>query len=105
MKASRLRQIKQESAINQDIAAVFLLNWHYHHQRFRTIAEALDPEINQAVAGQILREQLQRSGSLLQAIARYHSADPLLGQAYLARVLRIARQEQSDMENQDRQAR
>ncbi len=65
---------------------ILQVNWHYHRSRFPDLATALDPESNQRVAAQILAEQRARSGSLAEAVARYHSADPVRGQRYLARV-------------------
>jgi soluble lytic murein transglycosylase-like protein len=65
------------------------VNWHYHRHRFRSIWEALDPQINRRIAEDILREQWLATGHLPSAIARYHSADPKLGLPYLKKVIRV----------------
>ena len=88
-----LRKLQQLQAEHFDLVDVGLMqvNWRYHSHRFRSLAEALDPDSNQVVAAHILREHLQRTGSLVQAIARYHSATPAHGAGYLAQVLRTVR--------------
>jgi len=63
------------------------INWHYHHHRFKSTWQALDPKINQRIAEEILREQWQITGHLSSAIARYHSANPKLGIPYLNKVI------------------
>ncbi len=63
------------------------VNWHYHHHRFKSTWDALDPKINQRVAETILREQWELTGHLPSAIARYHSANPKLGIPYLRKVI------------------
>jgi|GEM_PF-4319925 hypothetical protein len=63
------------------------VNWHYHHHRFKSTWDALDPKINQRVAETILREQWEVTGHLPSAIARYHSANPKLGIPYLRKVI------------------
>ena len=67
------------------------VNLHYHGFRFRSLWEALDPDINTAVAAAIVREEWSRRGTLAAAIARYHSPDPEAGRVYLQRVAAFAR--------------
>jgi hypothetical protein len=66
---------------------IMQVNWHFHHRRFKSTWDALDPKINQRIAEDILREEWQASGHLPTAIARYHSANPKLGLPYLNKVL------------------
>ncbi|MCA8231562.1 transglycosylase SLT domain-containing protein [Burkholderia vietnamiensis] len=64
------------------------VNWCFHAQRFASAWDALAPATNIRVAEAILNENYARSGSVAQAIASYHSANPSPGRAYLARFVR-----------------
>lgn len=64
---------------------IMQINWCYHHQRFLSPWEALDPQTNVHVAEDILNENYEKTRSVATAIAYYHSANPGPGQAYLAR--------------------
>jgi len=72
------------------------VNWHYHGHRFRSPWEALDPDINIGVAAAILAELWRDCGGLPGAIARYHSGDPVAGEAYARRVIQWAGRLRSD---------
>jgi hypothetical protein len=62
---------------------VMQVNWHYHGHLFANSWDALDPEINQRAAASILAGHLRRTGSLAQAIGRYHSASPNRAKRYV----------------------
>jgi hypothetical protein len=85
------RALRQALARGQDRVDIGLMqvNWHFHHQRFRSSWEALDPEVNRMVAAGIIVEHWQRSGALKFAVAHYHSADPERGARYLGQVARV----------------
>lgn len=63
------------------------VNLYHHPSAFPTLADAFDPAVNAQYAARFLRSLLRETGSWERAIARYHSADPRRGGAYLARVL------------------
>ncbi|MDE3009836.1 MAG: hypothetical protein KGI67_03020 [Pseudomonadota bacterium] len=85
-----LRAIERTGEQRLDIG-LMQVNWHYHAGRFASLWEALDPDVNQEVAADILCEEWRRSGSLALAVARYHSARPDAGRQYLQRVSAFAK--------------
>lgn len=63
------------------------VNWRYHGHRFTSLEQAFDPVTNIRVADSIVQEHLAKTGSLKEAIGRYHSKTPSLKNSYLTRVL------------------
>lgn len=66
------------------------VNWSFHRARFANLWQALDPDVNQAVAAGILDQEWRRDGNLARAVERYHSADPGAGRRYRQRVCHFA---------------
>jgi len=64
---------------------IMQINWCYHHQRFRTAWDALAPATNIRVADDILIENYSKTHSIVEAIAYYHSANPIPGREYFTR--------------------
>lgn len=64
----------------------FQVDIAYHAGVFRSLDEAFDPEKNAQAAAMILLTERSRSPDWDTAIARYHSATPGLGSAYLDKV-------------------
>lgn len=64
----------------------FQVDIAYHAGVFRSLDDAFDPEKNAQAAAMILLTERSRSPDWDTAIARYHSATPGLGSAYLDRV-------------------
>ncbi len=65
---------------------VMQVHWSFHHHRFDSDpAKALDPYENLNTGAAILAEYWRDTGSLWQAVGRYHSATPDLAQAYQRR--------------------
>lgn len=76
-----------QSLGNQSIdVGCFQVNLHYHPDAFASLADAFDPSANARYAASLLNRLHDQSGSWPVAIALYHSADPLEGQRYSARV-------------------
>lgn len=67
------------------------VHWKYHAQRFASIEVAFDPVANVRVADEIIQEHLSATGSMLEAVGRYHSKTPSLKTKYLQRVAHHAR--------------
>ena len=67
----------------------FQVDIAYHAGVFRSLDEAFDPEHNAQAAARILLTQRMNSADWSTAVARYHSATPALGSAYLERVRRV----------------
>jgi hypothetical protein len=63
------------------------VNLYYHPDAFTDLVEAFDPTANARYAAALLNRLHDQSGSWSAAIALYHSADPLEGQRYSARVM------------------
>ncbi len=66
----------------------FQVDIAYHPGLFRSLDEAFDPDRNAQAAARILLTERVNSADWGTAVARYHSATPELGSAYLARVRR-----------------
>ena len=64
----------------------FQVDIAYHAGVFRSLDDAFDPEKNAQAAARILLTERSRSLDWDTAVARYHSATPALGSAYLDRV-------------------
>jgi hypothetical protein len=79
--------VAEQSVGNQSIdVGCFQVNLHYHPDAFASLADAFDPASNARYAASLLNRLHDQSGSWPLAIALYHSADPLEGQRYSARV-------------------
>ena len=57
----------------------FQVDLYYHPEAFARWQDGLDPQINAAAASRILQDLHTRTGDWNQAVALYHSADPLRG--------------------------
>jgi hypothetical protein len=78
----------QQAARRQSIdVGCFQVNLYYHPDAFTDLVEAFDPTANARYAAALLNRLHDQSGSWAAAIALYHSADPLEGQRYSARVM------------------
>ncbi|MEM5440444.1 transglycosylase SLT domain-containing protein [Paraburkholderia diazotrophica] len=73
------------------------INWGYHARRFASPWDALAPATSIRVAEEILNENYSKTHSVAKAIAYYHSANPVPGQAYLARFARHLNQIQAGL--------
>jgi hypothetical protein len=73
------------------------INWGYHSRRFASPWDALAPATSIRVAEDILNENYSKTHSVAKAIAYYHSANPVPGQAYLARFARHLNQIQAGL--------
>lgn len=49
------------------------VNWKWHHQRFSSVSDALDPKKSLEVAAQILSEAMSSTSDPVLGISRYHS--------------------------------
>lgn len=62
------------------------VNLHYHQDAFDSLAAAFEPALNADYAGRFVRRLRGQTGDWQQAVARYHSATPSLGQPYQRKV-------------------
>ena len=76
---------------------IMQINWGYHAHRFASPWDALAPATSIRVAEDILNENYSKTHSVAKAIAYYHSANPVPGQAYLARFARHLNQIQAGL--------
>lgn len=76
---------------------IMQVNWGYHARRFASPWDALAPATSIRVAEAILNENYSKTHSVAKAIAYYHSANPVPGQAYLARFARYLNQIQAGL--------
>ncbi len=65
----------------------FQVNLLHHPDAFATLADAFDPMANALAAGRFLGQLRALSGEWEEAVGRYHSANPTLGQPYRQQVL------------------
>lgn len=80
-----MEQLQRRGITSFDVGC-FQINWRWHHPKVRDVAELIDPDTNTTIAAQYLRELYQRHGSVVQAVAHYHSSDSKRGQTYVRRV-------------------
>lgn len=73
------------------------LNWHWHGAAFADAAAMIDPVANTRYAARFLRDLHDQHGTWAQAIAHYHSSDPVRGAAYAAKVAQILAQIDTDL--------
>ncbi|MGF6915870.1 transglycosylase SLT domain-containing protein [Paraburkholderia sp. 40] len=76
---------------------IMQINWAYHARRFASPWDALAPATSIRVAEEILNENYSKTHSVAKAIAYYHSANPVPGQAYLARFAKHLNQIQAGL--------
>ena len=95
--AATVAGLFQAHGIGSIDAGCFQVNLHYHPGAFASLAEAFEPHANADYAARYLRSLFDRSGDWRWAIAAYHSADPALGAAYRARVMRAWQRDETAM--------
>ncbi|WP_428377998.1 transglycosylase SLT domain-containing protein [Lichenicoccus sp.] len=66
----------------------FQVDLYYHPEAFARWQDGLDPMVNATAASRILQDLHARTGDWNQAVALYHSADPMRGMPYMQAVLR-----------------
>nr|WP_321985760.1 transglycosylase SLT domain-containing protein [uncultured Lichenicoccus sp.] len=66
----------------------FQVDLYYHPEAFARWQDGLDPTVNATAASRILQDLHARTGDWNQAVALYHSADPMRGTPYMQAVLR-----------------
>ena len=66
----------------------FQVDLYYHPEAFARWQDGLDPQANATAASRILQDLHARTGDWNQAVALYHSADPMRGMPYMQAVLR-----------------
>ncbi|SEI23721.1 Transglycosylase SLT domain-containing protein [Paraburkholderia hospita] len=76
---------------------IMQVNWGYHARRFASPWDALAPATSIRVAEDILNENYGKTHSVAKAIAYYHSANRIPGQAYLVRFARHLNQIQAGL--------
>lgn len=80
----RLKTLIASEQTNVDIG-LMQVNWSYHHARFKSPADAVDPYRNIAVGAQILKESWVEKGDLWRGVGRYHSRTEEVARSYLER--------------------
>ncbi|WP_234265131.1 transglycosylase SLT domain-containing protein [Hydrogenophaga sp. NFH-34] len=75
------RQLIERGAELFDVG-LMQVNWFYHGNRFASIEQAFDPVSNIRAADDIVQEHLNDSGSMQEALGRYHSKTPSLKAKY-----------------------
>lgn len=83
-----LRRLLAAGIDNVDIGCM-QINWHWHHQAFRSPAAALEPGANALYAAQLLQKYKAKTGSWAGAVGLYHSRDPQRAALYRCRVARV----------------
>jgi hypothetical protein len=86
-----LNHVRDQGIGNVDVGCM-QINLHYHQGVFTSMDEALDPRRNTYYGASFLRALYESTGSWPEAVRRYHSATPELGESYAARVMSVWRQ-------------
>jgi len=79
------QRLLQSGSTSFDVG-LMQVNWYWNQERFAGLSEAFEPLTNIRVADQIVQEHLRLTGSLAEAVGRYHSKTPSLKHRYLAAV-------------------
>lgn len=85
-----LHQSRDQGIGNVDVGCM-QINLHYHQGVFTSMDQALDPKRNTQYGASFLRALYASTGSWTEAVRRYHSATPDLGESYAARVMAVWR--------------
>ena len=80
-----VRMLQAQGVRSIDVGC-FQVNLLYHPAAFDSLEQGFDPAANAAYAGRFLLSLHARSGAWESAVAFYHSAAPLEGEAYRRRV-------------------
>lgn len=79
------QRLLQSGSTSFDVG-LMQVNWRWNHERFTGLADAFEPLTNIRVADQIVQEHLRQTGSIGEAVGRYHSKTPSLKHRYLTAV-------------------
>jgi hypothetical protein len=85
-----LLQSRDRGIENVDVGCM-QINLHYHQGVFTSMDQALDPKRNTQYGASFLRALYAATGSWADAVRRYHSATPDMGESYAARVMAVWR--------------
>jgi soluble lytic murein transglycosylase-like protein len=89
--ADALAVFEEAAAANSKLVDVgcMQINYRYHHDKFQSVNDMLDPEKNVHYAAKFLRSLKQRHGSWTEAVARYHAGpnNKVAQHRYVCRVL------------------
>jgi hypothetical protein len=66
----------------------FQIDLNDHPSDFKNLDQAFDPKMNAIAAASLLLQIHRSSGSWMQAVMDYHSAQPALGRQYLSHIMR-----------------
>ncbi len=86
-----LNQLRDQGTENVDVGCM-QINLYYHKGVFTSMDQALDPKRNTQYGASFLRALYAATGSWPEAVRRYHSATPDLGESYAARVMAVWRE-------------
>lgn len=67
----------------------FQLNIKWHGDKFASLSDMFDPDLNADQAAAFLAELYQESGDWATAVSSYHSRTPDLAEAYLAKIKHV----------------
>jgi len=90
---SKAAALRLSGLRNIDVGCMQISMLH-HPDAFSSLSEAFEPEANVDYAARFLASLKRLSGDWEAAVARYHSATPILGQDYLRKVLAVWRGEE-----------
>lgn len=88
-KAEAIRKAKslQEKGVSSIDIGCMQINLQYHPNAFASIDQGFDPQHNIQYAAFFLKDLYKRHGNWENAIAHYHSSNPIAQSRYLSRVL------------------
>lgn len=82
---AHVEALRRDGRRNIDVGCM-QINLMHHPDAFPSLEAAFDPETNVAYGADFLRRLERETGSWARAVERYHTADPVRGQAYRDRV-------------------
>ena len=79
------QQIIDQGYTSFDIG-LMQVNWRFHADKLNSLEQGFDPFHNVRVADAIVQAHLKETGSLMEAVGRYHSKTPSLKSTYLGKI-------------------
>ncbi|MBM3557080.1 MAG: lytic transglycosylase domain-containing protein, partial [Alphaproteobacteria bacterium] len=89
---AEVRRLQAKGVRSIDVGCM-QVNLHHHGDNFASLEEAFDPVVNALYAATFLQQLFEETESWSLAVQRYHSANPVKGEPYRAKVDRRWREE------------
>lgn len=83
---NKVKELIRQGKTNIDVGCM-QINLKHHHEAFKTLEEAFDPQYNIHYAAKFLIERYKKESNWHKAVSAYHSYTKPLGEKYLSKVV------------------